>query len=182
MNPWSLAGCPYRRGTRRTRTLYRPPHPTQAISRLHETHQVISPSPNFGYALVTRRSKPHHLSSFRLSHWKAAFNGAEPIRPKTLADFDAKFEPCGWTPSSWACLYGLAETCVYGCGVAEPPVVLSVARDKLGPGDAPMLCHESDERADADIVEFPGCFIHPSEARACNDVPSQTPMSHTPKC
>ena len=103
-----------------------------AISRLQHSHLVISPSPNFGFALCTRRAKPHHIARLQLSHWKAAFNGAEPIRTRTLADFDAKFAPCGWHPSSWACLYGLAETCVYGCGVAEPPVVLEVPRSRLG--------------------------------------------------
>ena len=95
-------------------------------------HSVL-PSPNFGFALCTRRAKPHHIEKLQLSHWKAAFNGAEPIRTRTLSDFDAKFAPCGWHPSSWACLYGLAETCVYGCGVAEPPVVLEVPRSRLGP-------------------------------------------------
>lgn len=132
----------------------------QAISRLHASHVVISPSPNFGYALCTRRCKPEHVASLQLSHWKAAFNGAEPIRRRTLLEFDAKFGVCGWDPANWACLYGLAETCVYGCGIAELPVVLKVPRARLGPGDEAMPLRPGDDDDDA-LVEFPGCYLNP---------------------
>ena len=63
----------------------------QMMTRLRETHLLMQPAPNFGYALCVRRIKGDALSKLSLSHWLIAMNGAEPIRAQTIQDFSARF-------------------------------------------------------------------------------------------
>lgn len=137
----------------------------QAISRLSPTHEAISVAPNFGYALALRRVPSAALSSLSLRHWTLAMNGAEPIRPGTLRDFSARFGACGFDPSAWTCLYGLAETCLYACGKSERVEPLFVSRARLGAGDAAMPAPPADNngwRAE-DWLECPGVYVRPPD-------------------
>lgn len=135
----------------------------QAISRLSPTHAAISVAPNFGYALALRRVPPAALTKLSLGHWMLAMNGAEPIRPATLRDFAARFGACGFDPAAWACLYGLAETCLYACGKSELVVPLFVSRDRLGAGDAAMPVQSTAGKSGwkaEDWLECPGVYVH----------------------
>ena len=49
-------------------------------------------------------------SNLDLSNWSLAFNGAEPIRIKTLERFSEFFASCGFTYKSFCPCYGLAES------------------------------------------------------------------------
>eukprot|EP00966_Prymnesium_polylepis_P091971 2129008-Prymnesium_polylepis.1 len=111
--------------------LRRPAAWLEAISRLHATHDVISPAPNLGFALCVKRIGPEERARLQLSRWRVAMNGAEPIRVATLRAFDAAFEPCGWDPSAWACVYGLAENSLYTAGATERPTVARLDRRRL---------------------------------------------------
>jgi 8-amino-7-oxononanoate synthase len=78
----------------------------QAITRYKGT---VSGGPNFAYDLCLRRITPEERQTLDLSTWSLAFNGAEPIRPETIAEFTRTFEPCGFRPEAFYSCYGLAE-------------------------------------------------------------------------
>ena len=92
-----------------------------AVSRYRVS---ISGGPNFAYDLCTQKVTPEEMEGVDLSTWEVAFNGAEPIRPKTLKDFCEKFGPVGFRPQSFYPCYGMAETTliVTGGSNAETPV------------------------------------------------------------
>lgn len=77
-----------------------------AISR-HRA--VVSGGPNFAYALCTEKITDEQLSQLDLSSWRVAFNGSEPIRSETLAEFSHKFAACGFDSAAHYPCYGLAE-------------------------------------------------------------------------
>jgi acyl-CoA synthetase (AMP-forming)/AMP-acid ligase II len=63
----------------------------QAITR---THTTTSSGPNFAFDLCVRKISSEEHETFDLSSWDLAFNGAEPIKPATLARFVEAFGPC----------------------------------------------------------------------------------------
>lgn len=85
----------------------------QAISHYKST---TSGGPNFAYELCTRHAKPGQLEELDLSHWRLAFNGAEPINPTTLHRFAQTFKPCGFRRESFYPCYGLAEGTLFVTG------------------------------------------------------------------
>jgi 8-amino-7-oxononanoate synthase len=78
----------------------------QAITRYKST---VSGGPNFAYELCLRRISPEERRTLDLSSWSLAFNGAEPIRPDTIAEFTRTFAECGFHPAAFYPCYGLAE-------------------------------------------------------------------------
>ena len=74
-------------------------------------HRVtISGGPNFAYDLCTDKISDDELEGLDLSSWQVAFNGAEPIRPSTLAAFTERFAPVGFRPETFFPCYGMAES------------------------------------------------------------------------
>ena len=63
--------------------LSRPERWLRAIQRHRAT---ISPAPNFAYELCVRKIADKDLQGLDLSSWRAAINGAEPVRAETLED------------------------------------------------------------------------------------------------
>jgi 8-amino-7-oxononanoate synthase len=78
----------------------------QAVSKYKCT---ISGGPNFAYDLCVRKITPEQRDTLDLSRWHLAFNGAEPIRAQTMAEFSKYFAPCGFRPEAFYPCYGLAE-------------------------------------------------------------------------
>ena len=87
--------------------LQRPYRWLQAISRYGGT---TSGAPNFAYELCTQKISVEQRASLDLRSWQVAFNGAEPIRSKTLERFSSTFAECGFRASSFYPCYGMAET------------------------------------------------------------------------
>jgi acyl-CoA synthetase (AMP-forming)/AMP-acid ligase II len=96
--------------------LQRPIRWLRAISHFRAT---CSGAPNFAYDLCVRRITDDEIDGLDLSSWTVAFNGAEPIRKKTLDDFYGKFARCGFRRNSWHPCYGLAEATLMATGL-EP--------------------------------------------------------------
>lgn len=67
-------------------------------------------APNFGYALVARKTKDAQRDEIDLSSIKQAICAAEPIREESLTLFFEKFSSTGFRMSAFNCGYGLAET------------------------------------------------------------------------
>jgi 8-amino-7-oxononanoate synthase len=86
--------------------LQRPVRWLKAITKYKGT---ISGGPNFAYDLCVRRISAEERQTLDLSSWNLAFNGAEPIRPETMAEFTRTFAPCGFRSEAFYPCYGLAE-------------------------------------------------------------------------
>ena len=79
----------------------------QAISKYKVT---VTGGPNFAYEQCLKRIKPEHDRDLDLSSWDVAFNGAEPVRLKTLDAFYDRFHAVGFRRRSQLPCYGLAES------------------------------------------------------------------------
>jgi acyl-CoA synthetase (AMP-forming)/AMP-acid ligase II len=84
----------------------RPASWLHAMSQLRAT---VSSAPNFAYALLARRLPDRAFAGLDLSHWRRAFNGAEPIDRLSLEDFTRRFGPHGFKVATMYPVYGLAE-------------------------------------------------------------------------
>ena len=83
---------------------------------------TISGGPNFAYDLCVKAFSPDKMHDIDLSHWRIAFNGAEPISAKTLDDFKTTFAPYGFNQNNFLNLYGMAEhTLMISSGVPRQP-------------------------------------------------------------
>jgi acyl-CoA synthetase (AMP-forming)/AMP-acid ligase II len=86
--------------------LQRPLRWLRAISTYRATH---SGGPNFAYELCVDKVTPAQTADLDLRSWRIAYNGAEPIRPSTMAAFGGAFGPCGFRSEAFHPCYGLAE-------------------------------------------------------------------------
>lgn len=84
-----------------------------AISRDKAT---TSGGPNFAYDLCVSKITAKERESLNLSSWEVAFNGAEPIRAKTLEQFARTFADCGFNNRAFYPCYGLAEATLFVSG------------------------------------------------------------------
>ncbi|CAM2008635.1 AMP-binding protein [Acanthopleuribacter pedis] len=87
--------------------LRRPMRWLRAISRYRATS---SGAPNFAYELCLQKVTEKDLAELDLSSWELAFNGAEPIAPRTLDRFVDTFGACNLRPEALYPCYGMAET------------------------------------------------------------------------
>ncbi|MBF6215160.1 fatty acyl-AMP ligase [Nocardia puris] len=102
-----------------------------------DVHDVfISPAPNFAYDLCVRRIPASKAAGLDLSRWRAALNGAEPVRAATLAAFADCFAAAGFRPESFSPCYGMAEVGLFVTGTPndEPPVVSRISAEALEQG------------------------------------------------
>lgn len=97
----------------------------QAISRHRGT---LSPAPNFAYELCVRKISEQELQDLDLSCWRAALNGAEPVRPETIERFTERFARCGFRREALLPVYGLAEASL---GLAAPAVGSGARVDRI---------------------------------------------------
>lgn len=93
----------------------------RAITRYGVT---ISGGPNFAYDLCNQKVTDEQISELDLSTWEVAFNGAEPIRSRTLERFAERFGPAGFRAQALYPCYGMAESTLFITGgrKCDPPV------------------------------------------------------------
>ncbi|MGP8297704.1 fatty acyl-AMP ligase [Streptomyces inhibens] len=95
----------------------RPARWLQAISEFRAT---TSGAPNFAYDMCVRRIREANCEGLDLSSWKVAYNGAEPVRDRTLRAFADRFAPYGFDPAAAYPCYGLAEATLLVTGGQVP--------------------------------------------------------------
>ncbi len=93
--------------------------PQRWLWAMHHYRGTLSASPNFGYELVMKRLNDAEIKDLDLSHWRCAFNGAEPVSSDTIKRFSKRFRAYGFKPETMMPVYGLAESSV---GLAFPPL------------------------------------------------------------
>jgi fatty-acyl-CoA synthase len=85
-------------------------HPIQYWLQLISSFQgTISPAPTSAYQVCARLARRRRFD-LDLSRWRVAFCGAEPVHPRTLAEFQEAFAPCGLPETTLLPVYGLAES------------------------------------------------------------------------
>ncbi|GAA1196009.1 fatty acyl-AMP ligase [Pseudonocardia alaniniphila] len=111
----------------------RPVRWLRAISTYRAT---TSGGPNFAYDMCTRRIPEEACEGLDLSSWRVAFNGAEPVRSSTIAEFARRFERHGFDPAAAYPCYGMAEATllVTGSRADAPHRELTVDADALAAG------------------------------------------------
>ncbi|MFZ6029974.1 MAG: HAD-IIIC family phosphatase [Chloroflexota bacterium] len=99
--------------------------PYNWLKLISDTHAHTSGGPNFAYDLCVQKVTPEQRQALDLSHWRVAFNGAEPVRLQTLSRFSEFFEPCGFRPHAFFPCYGLAEATLFVTGERRktPPFI-----------------------------------------------------------
>src|SRR3984957_1544772 len=83
--------------------------PERWLRAIQKHRATIAPAPNFAYELCIRKIADKDLEGLDLSCWRAATNGAEPVRAETLERFAKRFAPYGFNPKALMAVYGLAE-------------------------------------------------------------------------
>lgn len=79
------------------------------LQTLSRYKAVISPAPDFAYGLCLSKIKDEEMAGVDLSHWKIAFNGAEPINTDVMRRFSERFSRWGFQKTTMTPVYGLAE-------------------------------------------------------------------------
>ncbi|MFD9396889.1 AMP-binding protein, partial [Streptomyces sp. NPDC060000] len=110
--------------------LRRPLRWLDAISRHGGT---MSAAPDFAYAECVRRVTEEEAAGLDLSSWEHAMIGAEPVRSRTLDDFERVFGPAGFRRSSFHPCYGLAEATLFVTGGKPGAEPLAVTLTEDGP-------------------------------------------------
>ena len=94
--------------------------------RLISTYRAtVSGGPNFAYELCVQKFRPELYTGLDLSSWSLAFNGAEPVRARTIDRFTETFAPYGFRREAFYPCYGLAEGTLMASGAdrSREPVV-----------------------------------------------------------
>lgn len=92
--------------------------PIRWLRAISSARATIAGAPDFAYALCVARTTAAERAGLDLSHWRVAFDGAEPVRAETLARFAETFAPHGFRPSAFRPVYGLAESTLIVAGRA----------------------------------------------------------------
>ncbi|MGH8176436.1 MAG: AMP-binding protein, partial [Steroidobacter sp.] len=93
--------------------------PVRWLEAIHRYRGALSAAPNFAYELCVKRVTDEELAGLDLRTWRIAMNGAEAVRPETLAAFGERFARCGFRSTAMTPVYGLAECAV---GLTVPPM------------------------------------------------------------
>jgi 1-acyl-sn-glycerol-3-phosphate acyltransferase len=131
--------------------------PARWLRAIHRHGGTLSASPNFGYAICAERLEQADVEGLDLRAWRRAFNGAEPVSPKTLAAFRKRFGPHGFRADAMAPVYGLAENAV-GLAFPEPgrpPRIDRVIRRAFERDLAALPATEEEE----DALEIASCGL-----------------------
>lgn len=84
-------------------------HPDRWLRAIFEQGATFAGGPNFAYDLCLDAIDPRELEGVDLSRWRAAYNGAEHVRSRTVARFNETYAPFGLHPTTVRPTYGLAE-------------------------------------------------------------------------
>lgn len=99
--------------------------PVQWLKTFGELGATVYAGPNFSYARMLARATDEDVKQLKLSRWRVAFNGAEPIDTSCMQAFNERFAPSGLRPSTMHCVYGMAEAtlAVTFAELDAPPIV-----------------------------------------------------------
>ncbi len=118
-------------------TVHMPPQafakdPARWLQYISDVRATITVAPNFAYAFSTQHIADDDLEGVDLSALEVALNGAEPIDPATIDEFERRFARWGLRPGVVRPVYGLAENALaVTFGEAGPPRLDDVDAEAL---------------------------------------------------
>jgi len=129
--------------------------PRRWLWAIHNHRGTLSAAPNFAYELCLGKLEDSDIQGLDLSSLRMAFNGAEPVSPRTVRRFSERFRQYGLRPEAMAPVYGLAEAAV---GLAFPPfgrgpLIDRIQRELFVSSGRAILAGEQDPQA----LEFVAC-------------------------
>lgn len=86
------------------------------LKAISDFKATFSAGPNFIYEHCVNCISDEQLATLDLSTWRCAVNGAEPIKEKTLREFNQKFARCGLSTTTLTPSYGMAEASLFVAG------------------------------------------------------------------
>ena len=101
--------------------------PALWLRGLSDTGSTVTWSPNFGFALATRKIGDEELEGVRLDHVRAFWNAAERVHLDTLETFHRRFAPVGVRLETLKTTYGCPEN-VGGATFSDPARRFTVER------------------------------------------------------
>ncbi|MBJ7329826.1 MAG: fatty acyl-AMP ligase [Solirubrobacteraceae bacterium] len=87
--------------------------PIRWMRAIAEQPNPFTAAPNFAFGYAAKRIRPADREALDLSGVRGMLNGAEPVRPRTMAEFVDTFSQCGLRPEVVRPSYGLAEATVF---------------------------------------------------------------------
>lgn len=111
-------------------------NPARWLRAIGELGITLTGGPDFAYDLCCDVVAPESLEGLDLSRWSIAFNGAEPVRARTIDRFSERFAALGFRSEALTPCYGLAEATL---GVSAKlrgtrPIRRAVDGEALGQG------------------------------------------------
>ncbi|MEV0648270.1 AMP-binding protein [Phytomonospora sp. NPDC050363] len=125
--------------------------PLTALRLLSDNAGTLLTGPDFSYRRIVSKLTAAATADLDLSRWRLAYNGAEPVRADTVADFRRGLAPAGVAPSVMYPVYGMAEAtlAITFPGLGEVPRVVHVDRALLADHGRAHLLPEGHENAKA---------------------------------
>jgi acyl-CoA synthetase (AMP-forming)/AMP-acid ligase II len=95
-----------------------------------------SGGPDYGYSLIADRIDAQTHKKLDLTCWRVAFNGAEPIRARTLDRFAHAMQPFGFSADALYPCYGMAEATLFvtGATAGAGSIMRTFERESLEKG------------------------------------------------
>lgn len=108
--------------------------PERWLRQMSDYPNVFTAAPNFAFDLAVEVASREGLD---LSRVRVALNGSEPVRPRTIEEFQKAFGPYGFRREAHRPSYGLAEATVYVASAGpEGPTITAFDREALAQGQA----------------------------------------------
>lgn len=146
--------------------------PVRWLRALSEYGGQTSAAPNFAFDHCVKYISDKEMEGVDLSGWKAASNGAEPIKASTIRKFTERFGKYGFQPSTFMPCYGMAETTLIVSGTAG--VIEIIRADKKSLLDGKIAEVSASEEEAAELVGsgpvldgFTVVIADPETKRAC---------------
>jgi nonribosomal peptide synthetase protein BlmVI len=103
--------------------------PLRWLAAIERYRARTSGAPDFAYRLCVDRVPPEERAELDLSSWRVAFNGADVVRPDTVAAFAEAFAPAGFSARAFLPCYGLAEATLLVTGTPRGDLPVTRAVD-----------------------------------------------------
>ncbi|WP_067847463.1 fatty acyl-AMP ligase [Nocardia lijiangensis] len=102
--------------------------PVRLLEAIDRYRAQVTVAPNFAYELLARRVTDAQLAGLDLSPLRAALNGAEPVRARTLDAVIDRLGPAGFPADAFLPVYGMAEVTLLATAarLGRTPVHLDV--------------------------------------------------------
>ncbi len=120
--------------------------PYRWLKAISDHAVTTSVTPNFGLDLCVDTVTDEELRTLDLSSLHHLFCGAEPLRPATIARFEQRFAPSGYSPEALVACYGMAEATLFvsGRSKASPVTRQWLDTEALSDGAVKITDHTGD--------------------------------------